>query len=178
MLSGCIRRRVAYLLAADIVSGPLPSRLREVNQPVIITRNRFSRPRPCPLACICAHGAPPHHAPQPASCFRLSVATAAPGTGGLLSASTYGRSGQPPSPVYTAATPSLNHGHWWLRGPANPNQITTPVGHRFSSDQTITVLDPRHPLCGQTLPLVAITHHPRSRGEVEPHDFSSRGEAR
>jgi transposase-like protein len=43
---------VAYLLAADIVSGPLPSRLREVNQPVIITRNRFSRPRPCPLACI------------------------------------------------------------------------------------------------------------------------------
>jgi hypothetical protein len=48
-------QRVAYLLAADIVSGPLPSRLREVNQPVIITRNRFSRPRPCPLACICAH---------------------------------------------------------------------------------------------------------------------------
>src|SRR4029453_16070623 len=41
----------------------------------------------------------------------------------------------------------------------NPNQITTPIGHRFSSDQTITVLDPRHPLCGQTLPLVAITHH-------------------
>src|SRR4030095_5231174 len=40
-----------------------------------------------------------------------------------------------------------------------PNQITTPIGHRFSSDQTITVLDPRHPLCGQTLPLVAITHH-------------------
>jgi len=48
---------------------------------------------------------------------------------------------------------------WWAREPANPNQITTPVGHRFSSDQTITVLDPRHPLCGQTLPLVAITHH-------------------
>ena len=32
--------------------GTLPSRLREVNQPVIITRNRFSRPCPCPLACI------------------------------------------------------------------------------------------------------------------------------
>ena len=61
---------VAYLLAADIVSGPLPSRLREVNQPVIITRNRYSSPRPCPLACICAHGASPHPAPQPASCFR------------------------------------------------------------------------------------------------------------
>src|SRR5262249_57910831 len=37
------RARVAYLLAADIVSGPLPSRLREAHQPVIITRNRFSR---------------------------------------------------------------------------------------------------------------------------------------
>ncbi len=58
-----------------------------------------------------------------------------------------------------AATFSPSHNRWWLRGAANPNQITTPVGHRFSSDQTITVLDPRHPLCGQTLPLVAITHH-------------------
>src|SRR5215510_14155695 len=37
-----LKRRVAYLLAADIVSGPLPIRLREVNQPVIITRNRCS----------------------------------------------------------------------------------------------------------------------------------------
>jgi hypothetical protein len=52
---GLSPRTVAYLLAADIVSRPLPSRLRKVNQPVIITRNRFSRPRPCPLACICAH---------------------------------------------------------------------------------------------------------------------------
>src|SRR5262249_37088232 len=43
---------VAYLRAADIVSGPLPSRLREVNQPVIITRNRCSRPRPRLLPCI------------------------------------------------------------------------------------------------------------------------------
>jgi hypothetical protein len=37
---------VAYLLAADIVLGPLPMRLKEVKQPVISTRNRFSRPRP------------------------------------------------------------------------------------------------------------------------------------
>ena len=43
---------VAYLLTADIVSGPLPMRLREVNQPVIITRNRCSRPRPRLLTCI------------------------------------------------------------------------------------------------------------------------------
>src|SRR4029450_1722940 len=44
-------------------------------------------------------------------------------------------------------------------GYPDPNQVTTPIGHRFSVDQTITVLDPRHPLCGRTLPLVAITHH-------------------
>ena len=43
---------VAYLLAADNVSGPLPIPLREVNQPVSIPRNRFSRPRARLLACI------------------------------------------------------------------------------------------------------------------------------
>ena len=37
-----IRAWVAYLGAADIVSRPLPSRLREGNQPVSITRNRWS----------------------------------------------------------------------------------------------------------------------------------------
>jgi hypothetical protein len=31
------QQSVAYLLAADIVSGPLPIRLREVDQLVIIT---------------------------------------------------------------------------------------------------------------------------------------------
>src|SRR5713101_4064091 len=34
-----LRQEVAYLLAADIVAGPLPIRLREVNQSVISTRN-------------------------------------------------------------------------------------------------------------------------------------------
>jgi hypothetical protein len=43
---------VAYLLAADNVSGPLPIPLREVNQPVSITRNQFSRPCARLLACI------------------------------------------------------------------------------------------------------------------------------
>jgi hypothetical protein len=57
------------------------------------------------------------------------------------------------------ATTSPSHNRWWVQVSVDPNQITTPVGPRFSSDQTITVLDPRHPLCGQTLPLVAITHH-------------------
>jgi hypothetical protein len=41
----------------------------------------------------------------------------------------------------------------------NPNQVTTPIGHRSSADQTITVLDPRHPMYERTFPLVAITHH-------------------
>src|SRR4029077_1948724 len=44
-----VHRWVAYLLAADNVSGPLPIPLREVNQPVSLTRNRFSRRL---LACI------------------------------------------------------------------------------------------------------------------------------
>ena len=43
---------VAYLLAADNVSGLLPIPLRGVNQPVSITRNRCSRPRARLLACI------------------------------------------------------------------------------------------------------------------------------
>ena len=42
---------------------------------------------------------------------------------------------------------------------ANPDQVTTPVGHRLSPEPTITVIDPRHPLCGRTLTLVAVTHH-------------------
>src|SRR6516165_2762315 len=40
--------RTAYLHTADNVSGPLAIPLREVNQPVRSTRNRFSGPRqPC-----------------------------------------------------------------------------------------------------------------------------------
>src|SRR5215510_16096664 len=69
------------------------------------------------------------------------------------------RSGPPPSPAYTAATTEPSPCRWWLRESAYPNQVTTPIGHRFSPEQTITVLDPRHPLCGQILPLVALTHH-------------------
>src|SRR5215813_3167699 len=89
----------------------------------------------------------------------LAVATAARDTTAPRAASRRDRSAPPPSPVYTAATSSPSLCRWWAPAAANPNQITTPIGHRFSSDQTITVLDPRHPLCGQTLPLVAITYH-------------------
>ena len=44
--------RVAYLGPADKYFGPLPTRLRSVNQPVIRTRNGFSAPHPTQLACI------------------------------------------------------------------------------------------------------------------------------
>ena len=46
------RRRVAYLGAADNVSRLLPSPLRNVTQPVIRSRNAFSRPQPVRLACL------------------------------------------------------------------------------------------------------------------------------
>jgi hypothetical protein len=57
------------------------------------------------------------------------------------------------------ATTSPSHNRWWVQVSVDPNQITTPIGHRFSPEQTITVLDPRHPLCGRTLTLVTLTHH-------------------
>jgi hypothetical protein len=46
--------RIAYLEAADNISGPLPFRLRRLNQPLIRTRNAFSTSRRPQLACICA----------------------------------------------------------------------------------------------------------------------------
>src|SRR5262245_1581297 len=98
---------------------------------------------------------------QPAPGFRpsASVAMAALCTATPLLMSRRDRSGPPPSPAYTAATTEPSPCRWWLRESADPNQVTTPIRHRFSVDQTITVLDPRHPLCGRTLPLVAIMHH-------------------
>jgi InsA N-terminal domain len=48
-------RWVAYLLAADIVSRLPSCRLSDDNQPVIMTRNRFSPPRSSLLACLGAH---------------------------------------------------------------------------------------------------------------------------
>ena len=71
-----VELRVVYPRAADIVLGLPPSRLREVNQPVISTPNVFSSPCPCLFACIRTHGAPPHLDHQPAPWFRLSAAEA------------------------------------------------------------------------------------------------------
>jgi hypothetical protein len=84
---------------------------------------------------------------------------AARGTAGPLARSTRDRSALPPSRVSAAATAWRSPCRGSGQVHPDPNQVTTPIGHRFSVDQTITVLDPRHPLCGRTLPLVAITHH-------------------
>jgi hypothetical protein len=54
--------RVAYLLAADIVSRLSSFRLSDDNQPVIMTRNRFSTSRSSLLACIGAHAS--HSTPR------------------------------------------------------------------------------------------------------------------
>ena len=43
---------VAYPWAADKYLRPLASRLRSINQPVMLTRNAFSTPRPTQLACL------------------------------------------------------------------------------------------------------------------------------
>ena len=71
---------VAYLLLADNVSRLLPCCLREVNQPVIRTRNRFSKPRPALLVCIWTHIGhtldTQRHGSQLLSVFRLSAAGA------------------------------------------------------------------------------------------------------
>ena len=43
---------VVYLLVADNAAGPLATRLRRANQPVLSTRNLFSTPRPSLLASL------------------------------------------------------------------------------------------------------------------------------
>ena len=48
-------QRVAYLLAADIVSRLPSCRLNDDNQPMIMTRSQFSTPCFSLLTCIGAH---------------------------------------------------------------------------------------------------------------------------
>src|SRR5262249_40029076 len=57
-LIGTLLLWVAYLLAADSVAGPLPSRPRAVQPPVLSTRPRVSQPQPWPWARLGAHGGP------------------------------------------------------------------------------------------------------------------------
>src|SRR5579864_4711144 len=43
-------------------------------------------------------------------------------------------------------------------GQGKPNQDITPIGTMFPPEETVHIIDPRHPLYGQTLPLVGITN--------------------
>jgi hypothetical protein len=76
-----------------------------------------------------------------------------------LSGSRHDQLTRRPSLAYRGAIALRSPCRWWAGAGGDPNQVTTPIGHRFSLDETITVLDPRHPLYGRTLPLVALTHH-------------------
>src|SRR5262249_8232292 len=118
---------------------PGPDRLPWLRAHVIRSSSRSSHSPPLTL---------------PAAAAMVARETAA-----LLSRSTRARSIRPPWLGSAAASVWLCRCRWSVRGAADPNQITTPIGHRFSPEQTITVLDPRHHLYGQILPLVALTHH-------------------
>src|SRR6266545_3121424 len=58
----------------------------------------------------------------------------------------------------TACIEDIDYRH--PRALENRNHVTTPLDRRLSTEQTITVTDPRHPLCGRTLTLIAMTYHP------------------
>jgi hypothetical protein len=73
--------------------------------------------------------------------------------------SRHGSSILPPWPVSGAASVSPTLARVSAPVAQNLNHVTTPIGHGLSPEPTITVIDPRHPLCGRTLPLVGMTHH-------------------
>ncbi len=37
-----------------------------------------------------------------------------------------------------------------------PNQVNTPIGRSLAAPEKVTIVDPRHPLCDQTFPLLHI----------------------
>src|SRR5215467_6506762 len=48
---------------------------------------------------------------------------------------------------------------WDRRAPGTPNQLTTPIDLIMSApEETVTIVDPRHPLFGRTLPCVGIAN--------------------
>src|SRR5262249_21659226 len=79
-------QRVAYLLAADNVPGPLLTQLIDPSQPVLHTGNEFSRPRLALLASIWAHvhRSTPRSSTAPLVTPSAAEATAARGTGAPL----------------------------------------------------------------------------------------------
>src|SRR3712207_8636614 len=52
-------------------------------------------------------------------------------------------------------------------------QHTTPIGATLSPTESVTIVDPRHPLCGQTLPLIYITNQSH-RSEEHTSELQSR----
>jgi hypothetical protein len=89
----------------------------------------------------------------------LAAATAARETAAPRATSRRDPSMPPPWPVYRAATVWRSLSRWSAGAVANLNHVTTPIGPRLSPEPTITVIDPRHPLCGRTLTLIGMTHH-------------------
>src|SRR4029434_4958154 len=83
------------------------------------------------------------HAHRASPLLKPSVAgaTELPATRARLGGSIHVPSIPPPSPACTAPTPWQSPGRWWPSVWRDPNQVTTPIGHRFSVDQTSTVLD-------------------------------------
>src|SRR5215813_13853284 len=154
-------RRAVYLSSAANCDGPLPSGLRVVHQPIMRASLAVSGPPSARVASSRTHlpplisrssGAAPTY-----SCWGW-------GHGGTrnikTSRSVHIRLVNP------AAIAGVQGRHCLTEpvplvgtGCGRPQPGNYPIGHRFSPDQTITVLDPRHPLCGQTLPLVTFTHH-------------------
>jgi hypothetical protein len=139
--------RVAYPLAADNVLGLLPCRLRGVNQPVMRTRNRFSRPRPALLACLWTHmgrstsrfSTPPVLRPS------VAAATAARDRAAPLSATRRDRSSPLPSPVYTAATPWRSPCRCWVQEPTGAGANSHAAGRNCSRRGTPSAAAVDHP---------------------------------
>jgi hypothetical protein len=105
-------RRVASPRLADNSSGPFLSRPRGLDQPVARSRIGFSASHGVSLPA-CRHTDPALlDDPLPGSSATAlgGAATAAPGRAAPLGATRRGLSIPLPSPVYTAATPSLRHG--------------------------------------------------------------------
>src|SRR5260370_31999057 len=59
-----------------------------------------------------------------------------------------------------ATCPAPKTSSWWeIQGWGNLDQLTTPIDLIMSPpEETVTVVDPRHPLFGRTLPCVGIAN--------------------
>jgi len=111
------RTQVAYPALADNSRGPLASRPRGLSPLVVRSRIGFSASHGLSLPA-CRHTDPAlldNPLPAPSATALKVAATVGPGSTIPLSGSTHDPSDLPPSPGYTAATPSPNHNHWWVQ---------------------------------------------------------------